>query len=745
MQGTRKLHERRSIAALPDLLISQIAAGEVIERPASVLKELLENAIDAGASAIDVRLDGGGIRRIAVTDDGSGIPRDELALALTRHATSKIRSLQELESVISMGFRGEALASIASVAQLRLISRTADAEHAWQLDAGPNGAPVPASGAHGTTIDIRQLFNDVPARRKFLRTEATEFGHCVEALSRIALAHPHIGFRLLHNDKPYRHWQAGNSLQRIRDVLGAEFSDQAVEVDSTQGLIALRGMTIRPAHARSRTEQQYLYVNGRYIKDRTVSHAIRQAYADVLHGDRQPAYVLFLSVDPTVVDVNVHPAKHEVRFRDSGAVHRFVAHAIEQALVLGGVAHGGHQPAGAAGGASRSPPPAQATVVSPADSQPGAVPGRGAAPMDHAPTASHAASTGHGAASAEHAPDAPPVATPLTPAAGAPAHGAASSGTPADGRTDAFAAPHRSPSTAAAPARPVYTPQTQRPLPLRDAHAASVQDWQALYRPAPGKPHDADSDAQAATAQAPAPTPTPAPAHTPDQSGGRSPATAGMPAGATASGTPSAAPAARTHADDDAFPLGMALAQLHGVYILAQNRHGLVVVDMHAAHERVVYEQLKTALDARTLPRQELLVPVVLQASALDIALAEEHADTLEALGLTLRPAGPTSLAVRAVPAMLASGDIESLTRGVLRDLSSSGGSALLTEQRNALLSTMACHGSVRANRRLTLDEMNALLRRMEQTDRSDLCNHGRPTWRQWRLDELDKLFLRGQ
>lgn len=604
------MSNRRPISALPDLLVSQIAAGEVIERPASVLKEVVENAVDAGAQTVEIRLEAGGIRRIAVIDDGSGIAKDELLLALTRHATSKIASLEDLESVNSMGFRGEALASIAAVSELTLISRPKEAEHAWCLEPG-SSAPTAAAGAIGTTIDVRYLFDRVPARRKFLRAEATEFGHCIDAIERIALAFPDVGFRVFHNDRAVRQWLPSLPLKRISDVLGHEFNEHGIEVHAQGGLISLTGVVTRPTAARARADRQFLYVNGRHVRDRTVSHAIRSAYADVLHGDRQPAYVLFLQVEPTAVDVNVHPAKHEVRFRDTGAVHRFVAQAVTRAL------------AGTAG--THDPFSAESNVAS--------------------VTANSTPSLG--AMSSQSLDFDTRVPYSLNDAA------------PGTGQS-AFRLHEASPQSSTSP-----------------------QDWKTLY----------------------APLEQPSPA----------------------------------------WPLGRALAQVHGIYILAQTSSGLALIDMHAAHERVVYEQLKKAMDAHTLPQQALLVPVVFRVTEKEIALAEEHQAQIIELGFELATVGPQSMALRAVPAMLARGDLEALARGVLRDLEQVGASQLLTEQRNTLLATMACHGAVRANRQLTIEEMNALLRQMEQTERADQCNHGRPTWIHWNVSDLDKLFLRGQ
>lgn len=600
---------RRPICALPDLLISQIAAGEVIERPASVLKELVENAVDAGAQAVEIRLEAGGIRRIAVIDDGVGIPPDELALALTRHATSKITSLDELESVHSMGFRGEALASIAAVSQLTLISRTRDADHAWSLAPG-SASPVAAAGAQGTTVEVKYLFDAVPARRKFLRAEPTEFGHCIDAIERIALAFPEVSFRVFHNDRAVRQWLAASALKRISDVLGDEFNEHGIEVNAEGGPISLLGVITRPTAARARADRQFLFVNGRHVRDRTVSHAIRSAYADVLHGDRQPAFVLFLQIDPTAVDVNVHPAKHEVRFRDTGAVHRFVSHTVTQAL--SGTA-GAHQVnAGSAinqTGQSWSPSSSFEGVQN-------------------------------------------------------------------------TARPYSSPPSIS---QPTWQQGSQSALHLREpaGSSAGLRAWETLYQPA---------------AQ-----------------------------------------------DVPAWPLGRALAQVHGIYILSQTSSGLALIDMHAAHERVVYEQLKQALDTQALPQQTLLVPVVFRVTDKEVALAEECKEQLTALGFEMAASGPQALTLRSVPALLARGDLEALARGVLRDLEQVGASQLLTEQRNTLLGTMACHGAVRANRQLTIEEMNALLRQMEQTERADQCNHGRPTWVHWNVSELDKFFLRGQ
>jgi DNA mismatch repair protein MutL len=631
---------RRAIRELPDELISQIAAGEVVERPASVVRELVDNALDAGATQVTVRLLAGGVRLIRVEDDGLGIPREELPIALRRHATSKIASLQDLEAVGTMGFRGEALAAINSIADMSLQSRTLDTDHAWQLD-GRTGELKPAARARGTSVEVRELFYATPARRKFLKTDATELAHCIEAVRRHALVRPDVGFAIWHEGKLVEQWRScHNELapelaheQRLADVLGSDFVAQSVAVHyqsaarRADGLPAVRvwGRAGIPDAARSRADQQFAYVNGRYVRDKVLTHAARSAYEDVLHGHRQPVYALYVEMDPARVDVNVHPTKIEVRFRDSREVHQAVRYATEDALA-----------------------------------------------------------TPRSSTSAQTAQD-----------AGAP-------GTSVQPPDNEFLKKNQA-----------YAQQgwAQPAINFRAYRGDRASDFEAMW-PAPSVADDATAISNLASAPA---------------------------------GTPGAAPEPVNHLPTGDWPLGRAIAQLQGIYVLAENTQGLVIVDMHAAHERIVYERLKNQLDTASIASQPLLIPATFAATPQEVATAEANVEALGTLGLEITPFSPRTLAVRAVPTSLALGDAVELARSVLAELAQHEASTVIQRAQNELLSTMACHGAVRANRRLSTDEMNALLRQMEETERSDQCNHGRPTWRQVSIRELDALFMRGR
>jgi DNA mismatch repair protein MutL len=574
------------------MLISQIAAGEVVDRPASVLKELLENSLDAGATDIGVALAEGGIKQIRVADNGAGIDSDDLPMAFARHATSKIASLEDLEQVRSLGFRGEALASIASVARVSMASRAAGAVRAFSVGAegGSIGAVQPAAHPIGTTVEVSDLYYNTPARRKFLKSDATEFAHCEDAFTRATLSRPDVTFALRHNGRVVARLAPSDPARRVEASLGAEFAQSMRPIGENGGVLNLSGFAGSPGYTRASRDAQFVYVNGRFVRDKLLSHALREAYRDVLHGERHPAYVLFLEIDPRGVDVNVHPAKIEIRFRDPRAVHQFVFHAVAKGL---------------SGTAAETPPAIAAPVA---------------------------------------------VGRSVQPRAGV--------------------------------------------LGL----AQPVASYTAMF------------------------------------------------AGGRARAESLAAKATSGNADSSEAPLlGFALAQLHGIYILAQNRDGLILVDMHAAHERIVYEKLKTALDSRAMNTQKLLIPSTFHADRVDVATVEEHGSTLNQLGFDVTAISPFALAVRAVPSMLADADAAELARAVLRDIREYGASRVLTERRDELLGTMACHGAVRANRALTIPEMNALLREMEETERSGQCNHGRPTWYQMSLSDLDKLFLRGR
>ncbi|MEZ5661859.1 MAG: DNA mismatch repair endonuclease MutL [Burkholderiaceae bacterium] len=683
------------IQLLPDTLISQIAAGEVIERPASAVKELLENALDAGARDITLRLEEGGMRRIAVIDDGIGIAPAELALAMQRHATSKIRSLADLEAVATMGFRGEALAALASVAELRLTSRQADAPHASQISSRePDGPPEASPGLPGTTIEVLDLFARTPARRKFLKTTATETSHCLDAMRRVALAHPSVSFTAHVDGRKVEQYASETWQARSQAILGPALGERHYRID-LEGIVQMQALLGHPTAARGRADRQYLVVNSRPVRDRLLAHAVRRAYRDYLHGDRHPGYVIFIDLDPTLVDVNVHPAKAEVRFRDASAVHQFVYRAVRDALGVGAGRN-----ADAAGLAD--PIPAAGAQAMPPR------PGR-------------------------------PVAANMDPAA-----------------------PDDQVPTAAARPSPAGIGVGQRSLLDREAWraAGNARGWRDSASPFPARA-DRQAIDRALRAQAPLTVDEPGgTGRTASRAAGPEVAPAspdGLPVPAAnaeypapsagVAGPPRAAfpgePAARPETDD--LPLGHAIAQVHGIYILAQNRHGLVVVDMHAAHERIVYERLKIQFANRGLPVQPLLIPATFRADVQEIATATIAGQTLQALGLTIEPMSPTTLAVRSVPAMLSRADPTRLARDVLAELQDTGEAELLAARRDHLLATMACHGAVRANRALSLAEMDQLLRDMENTPGADQCNHGRPTWVQFDHDAMDRWFLRGR
>ncbi|MCP4334774.1 MAG: DNA mismatch repair endonuclease MutL [Gammaproteobacteria bacterium] len=587
------------IQILPSQLINQIAAGEVVERPASVVKELVENSLDAGAGSITVEVEAGGTRMIRVSDDGCGIDRDQLSSALSRHATSKLRSLEDLENIASLGFRGEALPSIASVSRLSLTSRVGDSDCAWRRQ-GRDDDPVPAALPQGTQVEVLELFYNVPARKKFLRTEQTEYRHIETLFKHMALSHPAVAFKLAHNQKVVYQLPSVQNLddqrRRLAQLCGKSFAQSLVEIDIAQDDLRLQGWVALPTFNRSQADMQYFFVNQRVVRDKLINHAIRQAYQDVLFHGRHPAYVLSLTMDAREIDVNVHPQKHEVRFRNSRRVHDFLFRGLHQALAGVEPEQQIVSPGFALGEAVDRPPPDQAGL--------------------------HFNQYRSG----------------------------------------------------------------DRGANLRE----QMQSYASLLNPESEPTADVEADAQ----------------------------------------TP---------------PLGFAVAQLKGIYILAENHQGLIVVDMHAAHERIVYERMKQNAAEEDIITQPLLVPMVFNVSLAEADLVEENLEFFKHLGFSVERLGPEQLRLRAIPALLKNADSEQLLRDVLSDLVEHGSSQRIQEFQNEMLSTMACHASVRANRQLTLAEMNALLRDIEHTERSGQCNHGRPTWKQLSLDQLDKLFLRGQ